>query len=427
MATTIDASTQPGYSGTPLVTLDGSNVSSNGIGFNVTGDGSTIRGFVITDWSRAGIDVNFSNGNTIAGNYIGIDVGGIGAQNGDGILFDQNSDNNTIGGTGPNDRNVISANGHDGILLTNGEGGTPDNNTIVGNYIGLRPDGTGTQGVSGNASGGIEVAGDSNTIGGSTAAARNYVSGNDGNGITIFGQGNAVKGNVVGLDVSGNPVANSSDGIDVVPFVTDTANVIGGLGAGDGNVISGNSEDGLFLQSPFTAAPPGTIVQGNLIGTDPTGTTAIGNGLHGIETNDGGFNQIDHNTISGNVGNGVYTTGFDSNHNTISNNKIGTNAAGTAAIPNGDNGVVFDDASGTVTDNVISGNPHMGIAIFAPESRFGELHDDHREQDRHERCRHGCDPERTGHRRRTAACSTSSAAPARATATSSRVTPRTAS
>ena len=367
VATTIDATTQPGYSGTPLVTLSGSNVSSDGIGFNVTGDGSTIRGFVITDWSRAGIDLNFSNGNTIAGNYIGIDVGGIGAQNGDGILLDQNSDNNTIGGTGPNDRNVISANGQNGINLTNGEGGTPDDNTIVGNYIGLRPDGTGTQGVSGNVSDGIVVAGDSNTIGGSTAAARNYISGNDGNGITIFGQGNAVKGNVVGLDVSGNPVANSSDGIDVVPFTTDVANVIGGPGAGDGNVISGNSEDGLFLQSPFSAAPPGTIVQGNLIGTDPSGTTAIGNGLHGIETNDGGFNQIDHNTISGNVRDGIYTTGFDSNNNTIAQNMIGTNPAGTAAIPNGQNGVEFDFASGTVDHNVISGNTLAGIATGGAE------------------------------------------------------------
>jgi CSLREA domain-containing protein len=366
-ATTIDASTQAGYAGTPLVTLDGSNVSSDGIGFNVTGDGSTIRGFVITDWSRAGIDINFSNANTIAGNYIGIDVGGIGAQNGDGIFFDQNSDNNTIGGTGPNDRNVISANGHDGIFLTNGEGGTPDNNTIVGNYIGLRPDGTGTQGVSGNVSDGIELAGDSNTIGGSTAAARNYIAGNDDNGITIFGQGNAVKGNVVGLDVNGNPVANSSDGIDVVPFVTDVANVIGGLGAGDGNVISGNSDDGLFLQSPFSAAPPGTIVQGNLIGTDPSGTTAVGNGLHGIETNDGGFNQIDHNTISGNLGDGIYTTGFDSNNNTIAQNMIGTNRAGTAAIPNAQNGVEFDFASGTVDRNVISGNTLAGIKTGGAE------------------------------------------------------------
>ena len=268
----------------------------------------------------------------------------------------------------------------------------------MGNYIGLRPDGTGTQGVSGNVSNGIEVAGDSNTIGGSTAAARNYVSGNDGNGMTIFGQGNAVKGNVVGLDVSDNPVANSSDGIDVVPFATDIANVIGGPGAGDGNVISGNSEDGMFLQSPFSAAPPGTIVQGNLIGTNPSGTTAVGNGLHGIETNDGGFNQIDHNTISGNLGDGIYTTGFDSNNNTIAQNMIGTNPAGTAAIPNGQNGVEFDFASGTVDHNVISGND----AGRHRDRRWGasvDVPDDHREQDRYERGRHRADSEQPGHRR----------------------------
>ena len=160
--TTIDAATQPGYTGSPVVTLDGgSDGSGFATGFFLNGDGNTIRGFAITGFSDDGIFVGSSGGNTIAGNYIGVDVDGNNSQNnGNGITLQDGSDDNTIGGTGSEDRNVISANGGYGIDLTAGDGGSPDNNTVLGNYIGLRPDGTGQSGVSGNVAGGIRLDGD---------------------------------------------------------------------------------------------------------------------------------------------------------------------------------------------------------------------------------------------------------------------------
>jgi len=54
---------------------------------------------VITDFTNDGILASNSSGNTFAGNYIGIDVGGINAQNGRGITLTDNSSGNTIGGT----------------------------------------------------------------------------------------------------------------------------------------------------------------------------------------------------------------------------------------------------------------------------------------------------------------------------------------
>ncbi|MFL6036908.1 MAG: NosD domain-containing protein [Gaiellaceae bacterium] len=365
-ATTIDATTQPGYAGAPLVTLDGTG-STGTDGFVITADNATIRGFSIIGWTNDGIRVANSDGNTIAGNYIGVDTAGANSlNNNDAVELFGDSNNNTVGGTGADDRNVLSANGGYGVALNGDETFTPNDNTVAGNYIGLTPLGTGQQGVTGNSAGGILVEGDHNTIGGTTSSARNYVAANDDDGIILRGDGNLVKGNTVGLAVDDSPVANSSNGIRVDPIEAfGEPNVIGDT-SGGGNVISGNSEDGVFVSSPTGESQSATI-QGNLIGTDPSGTAAIGNGLAGIETNDASFNQIDHNTISGNLGDGVYSFGFDSHDNTIEQNRIGTNSAGTGPLDNNSNGIHFDESSGIVKDNLISGNDDAGVRITAPE------------------------------------------------------------
>ena len=60
--------------------------------------------------------------------------------------------------------------------------------------------------------------------------------------------------------------------LDGVNVRLATGNQIGGPGAGEGNVISGNSRFGVFLGSTL-----GNSVQGNLIGTDATGQIAVFN------------------------------------------------------------------------------------------------------------------------------------------------------
>ena len=105
-----------------------------------------------------------------------------------------------------------------------------------------------------------------NTIGGTTAAARNIISGNRLPGIAIGGEfstGNRVQGNYVGTNVTGTgDLGNQSNGMIVV---NGTGHVIGGTVAGAGNVVSGNNSPGIALGF---SDPAGILVQGNFIGTN---------------------------------------------------------------------------------------------------------------------------------------------------------------
>jgi hypothetical protein len=113
----IDAATQPGYAGEPLIELDGTSAGSAN-GLYITAGGSTIRGLVINRFSAYGIRLRNGAGNLIEGNYIGTDVTGTIAQaNGvDGIDV-QDAANNTIGGVTAAARNVISGNADDGVMI----------------------------------------------------------------------------------------------------------------------------------------------------------------------------------------------------------------------------------------------------------------------------------------------------------------------
>ena len=168
------------------------------------------------------------------------------------------------------------------IVLGLGGGG----NVIQGNFIGT--DVTGTIAL-GNSSGGVELDTAGNTIGGTTVAARNLISGNRARGIDLISSGNIIQGNLIGTDAtgtvslgnttaSGGPPAFPGDGAGV-----DTNSVgntmIGGTTLGAGNIISGNSGSGIFLAN---ASITDNIVEGNFIGTDVSGITALGNDGDGI-------------------------------------------------------------------------------------------------------------------------------------------------
>ena len=102
----IDATTQPGYAGVPLIQLR--RGAASGHGFEITAGNSTIRGFEINNFtSGSGIHISGNGGNLIVNNYIGTEAAGTQPQaNFNGIsIF--NSSNNTIGGTTASDRNVI--------------------------------------------------------------------------------------------------------------------------------------------------------------------------------------------------------------------------------------------------------------------------------------------------------------------------------
>ncbi|KPJ78044.1 MAG: hypothetical protein AMJ54_05645 [Deltaproteobacteria bacterium SG8_13] len=247
-----------------------------------------------------------------------------------------------------------------GVYISGGVSG----NFIVGNYIGT--DVTGSA-AAGNGWMGVEVAGAStgNRIGGTAAADRNVISGNGQNGVSVIGgsDNTLIQGNYVGTNATGSgPIPNTMSGIGINGASTIT---IGGNIAGAGNVISGNTQQGIWMNTSS-----GPFIQGNTIGLNAAGDAAVANGGVGIVIEAGvsgaqigGAAAVERNLISGNTGDGIFVNGADST--TIENNFIGTDAAGSADLGNGGDGILADNSADStgITNNVISGNDDDGIDL----------------------------------------------------------------
>lgn len=365
-AVVIDATTEPGYAGLPLIELNGGGIAASGL--HVTAGGSTVRGLAIGGFNGHGIWLQGGSGNVIAANHIGTETSGtaVRTNNGSGVFVD-GSANNLIGGTAAADRNVLSGNARQGVHVT---GAGSAGNAIRGNYIGL-----GADGVSGlgNFQAGVRVDGGASgtTIGGVAAGSGNVISGNRANGIEVRGAGTSntvVQGNRIGTDATGSAAAgNWSNGIDVGGGATSTS--IGGAASGAGNVISGNRQSGIRVSGADTT---GVAIGANLVGLNAAGTAALGNGEYGVQLSAtgtvlGGLTAAERNVISGNGIGGVYVSGGSGN--VIRGNYIGTDATGGSAIGNRGDGVWIDGGAnatvgGTVAGagNLISGNASSGVA-----------------------------------------------------------------
>jgi len=149
--------------------------------------------------SGVGLQVGTGSNNVtntaVMGNLIGTDASGTnGLGNLTGITIVDPS--NTIGGTDPLARNIISANGT-GINLGGTEAGA-QNNKVQGNFIGT--DITGTQ-LLGNGGDGVFALAPNNTIGGISVVPGqnpgNLIAGNGGRGVHILATGIAVLGNSI--------------------------------------------------------------------------------------------------------------------------------------------------------------------------------------------------------------------------------------
>ncbi len=313
----------------------------------------------------------------LRGNYIGTDVNGT-ADLGNtlsGVQVDNGAATNTIGGTTAGARNIISGNDRFGITI---QGTAATGNSVEGNLIGTNAAGTG---AIGNTFSGITLydAG-SNTIGGTTASARNVISGNLQNGVYLSQAGaesNLVQGNFIGTDINGTAdLGNTFNG--VLFDAQASSNTIGGTIAGARNVISGNNQNGIRLVGPggLSGGPASNLIQGNYIGTDVNAVADLGNTQNGVqilqskENTVGGAVAGAGNVISGNDQNGVQLWLGDNAQNLVQGNRIGTNAAGTAALANSLNGVQILSSSGNTIGgtvvaarNVISGNAESGVFI----------------------------------------------------------------
>jgi photosystem II stability/assembly factor-like uncharacterized protein len=359
-AVVIDAATQPGYAGTPLVELDGSTVGVSASGLRITGGNSVVRGLTINRFPDSGIALLTGGNNRIEGNFIGTNAAGTVARpnRGGGITLSSSS-SNLIGGTTAAARNVISGNAYSGISLIGAS------NQIKGNFIGT--DATGTAKI-GNGRG-IDIynisnqTSSGNVIGGAEPGARNLISGNDNDGIQTFGPETMIQGNYIGTDVSGSAKIGNSVGIT---YNGGLGGVIGGTTPAARNLISGN---GMGIRTSVGVSAVVVKIQGNYIGTNAAGTAKLGN-TQGIVTTGGaiigGTETNAGNLISGNDQDGIYTESC-CYPLTIAGNFIGTDASGN--LPLGNRRGVHVSASQSViggtaagSRNVISGN-ETGIQI----------------------------------------------------------------
>jgi parallel beta-helix repeat protein len=365
-AGTIDGTVPPSLNISSLQTMSPSSAQTielSGVGAGAGANGLTlqtvsnvtVRGLVLNLFSGNGISIIGGNGNFIEGNFIGMDaVGAMALPNGLNGVRVQDSPNNTIGGATAAASNLISGNTGAGVLLISS--GTTGNQ-IQGNLIGTDINGLTDMG---NGTSGVQLDGvTNNTIGGTAAGARNIISGNNG-GILIrlSSSGNQVRGNFIGTDVTGNnALGNDNDGV----LVQDsTNNTIGGTVAGTSNVLSGNGSNGLEITGGSNNA-----VQNNFIGTDRTGTAALGNTLNGVAIGSSTNNTIGstRNLISGNGASGIVLA-TSANGNNIQGNFIGIDIDAAGAIGNTGPGItVFDSSNVTITGNIISGNGGDGVHL----------------------------------------------------------------
>jgi alpha-tubulin suppressor-like RCC1 family protein len=311
-----------------------------------------------------------ADNNLIENNLIGTNAAGTGALgNGQAGIDIQNSLGVTVGGTGSQNRNVISSNVTGIQLLSATEA------LIIGNRIGTTADGTADLGNTGN---GIFSQGGSGHMIGDDQLHGNIISGNGGVGIVITASqtgGHKILGNYIGTNTTGDArIGNDNGGIQ---FSSTSNNSIGGVsspGIQPGNIIAGNSLEGIYVigsaganQSRFN------FIQGNRIGIDANGT-ALSNGMGIVISSESTDNEIGgavaeaRNIISGNVGPGILFNSSATNNN-VRGNYIGTNITATAAIPNGTDGVQIFAPSNLVggqaagEGNVISGNVGSGIQV----------------------------------------------------------------
>jgi len=337
---------------------------------NIIGGTSAAERNIISGNMDAGIAIKGtpSKNNVIKGNYIGLNIAGSDSiPNYNGILM-SGANNNTIGGTGFFERNVISGNRQAGIAMA--YSGTR-NNIIKGNYIGT--DRHGMVAISNQTGVYINSNANSNIVGGSTAAERNLISGNLEMGICMeASDSNIVKGNYIGPDSTGLDAFYRPGGDSLLQgnglYFNSTAkyNIAGGNNAGEGNVISGNRVYGLIY---YGNAPYNSCI-GNYIGVDRTGNKALPN-TTGICV-DGGANHnpILNNVLSGNIAYGIFIVTTGTYYNELKGNKIGTNAVGTDTVPNQigvilGGGTKYNTIGGPnpADRNIISGNRMDGIEV----------------------------------------------------------------
>ena len=339
------------------------NASGNVVGGTSTGARNTVA-----IASEAGVLIKGpgSTGNRVEGNWIGIAPSGASSLgNAVGVIIDT-AGANVIGGDAPGAGNVIAGNRAQGILVTADlTRGAATNNRVQGNRIGLN--GNGVRAANGTVGVDLQPGANETLIGGETEAARNVISGNTGAGVQIRARGTRVWGNYVGTSADGNTAIKNDVGVLIVS--SGGINTVGGTTPETRNVISGNGTGVKIVGgSAVGNAVQGNYIGLRADGTAALANETHGVWLSLANSNTvGGDTLSAGNVISGNRQNGVYVE--QGKQNVIRFNRIGTDRTGISDVGNGQSGVFIGGVLSTgaqenrVEDNRISGNGANGVTI----------------------------------------------------------------
>jgi hypothetical protein len=315
-----------------------------------------------------------TNNAIVQGNYVGTNAAGTAGlgNNARGIRMRNGASFNLIGGTLAGAGNLVSGNNTDGTISGAGVEITSvgtTGNIVQGNFIGTNAAGIGAIANKGS---GVRITGgaNANTIGGLTSSGRNIISANASTGITLDGNGtgaNLVQGNYIGLAANGGFLGNGSHGIAITRGTAN--NTIGGATTGARNVIGGNTGAGVFMDT----ATVNNLVQGNFIGTDPTGLVRRNN-ADAVKLSGAVGTKIFNNVIAASSGNGVAMTG--ASNNLVQGNLIGLGVDGTTPLTVSGAGVAMTTSLSanntiggpTAAERNVIASAGTGVSVSGPAS-----------------------------------------------------------
>lgn len=358
-----------GYTGPPLVTIDGTGLAAATEtirGLHLQAAGITVRGLAITGFWPAsgggrGIDVDGADCR-IQASYVGLEAdGSTPSPNRSGVTIGSQGSGTLLGtdADGTNDEaesNVVV----DGVSVY-------AEATIAGNLIGTDASGlvalTGkTIGVDVSIGGAYEV-----LVGGPSQVERNVIAGYTNQGIRVDVSSSTIRarivGNYIGTDVTGNAALPNYRGIYA-------SGPVSGVSI-EQNVISGNTWDAVELTvcsiPPCSSPGGGNRIVGNTVGLGADGTTTLPNDV-GIEIENSSDNLVAGNLVSGNATAGVIVRGEESQGNGIIANWIGPTATAAATSSVQPVGV---DLSNEASNNSIADNLLVGNLIQISFQAFG--------------------------------------------------------